>query len=442
MKMRLSGVLVCLLLLWVDGSWGDTPANCTYEELLGTWVFQVSKGGHDNTINCSAEATGQSTVTVTLEKLSVATDELGHIGFFTLIYNQGFEVVINGYKWFAFFKYTEDGPKVTSYCDQTLPGWVHDVLGNNWACFVGKRVNSVPLKIDYKPVFSSRLHQKPYKHNLDFIDSINSVQKSWKAAPYPEHEMYTLKELHYRAGGPASRIPVRVRSMPVKADLAKMAAALPEHWDWRNVDGVNFRHPSSCGSCYSFASMGMLEARVRILTNNTETPILSPQQVVSCSEYSQGCDGGFPYLIGKYVQDFGVVDESCFPYVAKDTPCGVPQNCGRIYTAEYNYVGGFYGGCSEMAMMLELVKNGPMGVAFEVYPDFMHYKEGIYHHTGLADPFNPFELTNHAVLLVGYGRCHMTGQKYWIDGYFRIRRGSDECAIESIAVAANPIPKL
>lgn len=199
--------------------------------------------------------------------------------------------------------------------------------------------------------------------------------------------------------------------------------------------------------------MGMLEARVRILTNNSQAPIFSPQQVVSCSEYSQGCDGGFPYLIGKYVQDFGIVDESCFPYVAKDSPCGVPQNCARVYTAEYYYVGGFYGGCSEVAMMLELVKNGPMGVALEVYPDFMNYKEGIYHHTGLADAINPFELTNHAVLLVGYGRCHKTGEKYWIvknswgsgwgeDGYFRIRRGSDECAIESIAVAANPIPKL
>uniref|UniRef100_H3DQF2 Cathepsin C n=2 Tax=Tetraodon nigroviridis TaxID=99883 RepID=H3DQF2_TETNG len=166
-----------------------------------------------------------------------------------------------------------------------------------------------------------------------------------------------------------------------------------------------------------------------------------------------GCDGGFPYLIGKYVQDFGIVDESCFPYAGKDSPCDVSQSCRRIYTAEYKYVGGFYGGCSEAAMMVELVNNGPMAVALEVYPDFLNYKGGIYHHTGLTDHFNPFELTNHAVLLVGYGYCDVTGQKYWIvknswgtgwgeDGYFRIRRGSDECAIESIAVAASPIPKL
>lgn len=28
-----------------------------------------------------------------------------------------------------------------------------------------------------------------------------------------------------------------------------------------------------------------------------------------------GCEGGFPYLIaGKYAQDFGLVEESCYPY--------------------------------------------------------------------------------------------------------------------------------
>ncbi|NXT94959.1 CATC peptidase, partial [Anhinga rufa] len=147
---------------------------------------------------------------------------------------------------------------------------------------------------------------------------------------------------------------------------------------------------ASCGSCYAFSSMGMLEARIRILTNNTQKPIFSPQQVVSCSQYSQGCDGGFPYLIaGKYVQDFGVVEEDCFPYTARDSPCTFKHSCYHYYTSEYHYVGGFYGGCNEALMKLELVLYGPMAVAFEVYSDFMLYKEGIYHHTGLQDDLNP-----------------------------------------------------
>ncbi|KAF7699739.1 hypothetical protein HF521_002697 [Silurus meridionalis] len=324
-------LLTLVVLCCFGGSVGDTPANCTYEELLGTWIFQISN-------------------------------------------------------------YSQKGSVVTSYCDQTLPGWVHDVLGNNWACFTGKKVQHVACK-----------HR------------------------------------------------------PITPELRKMAAGLPEQWDWRNVNGVNYvspvRNQASCGSCYSFATMGMLEARIRVQTNNTQQPIFSPQQVVSCSLYSQGCDGGFPYLIGKYVQDFGVVDEQCFPYTGKDSPCSVPSDCPRSYISDYHYVGGFYGACNEAAMMTELVRDGPMGVAFEVYPDFMHYKEGIYHHTGLRDSINPFELTNHAVLLVGYGRSQETGEKYWIvknswgtdwgeDGFFRIRRGTDECAIESIAVAAKPVAQL
>lgn len=104
-------------------------------------------------------------------------------------------------------------------------------------------------------------------------------------------------------------------------------------------------------------------------------------------------------------------------------------------------------------MKLELILGGPLAVAFEVYDDFMHYGGGIYHHTGLQDKFNPFQLTNHAVLLVGYGTDSTTGEKYWLvknswgegwgeKGYFRIRRGTNECAIESIAVSASPITKV
>lgn len=61
LRMRLIGALLCvLLLLWAEGSRADTPANCTYEDLRGTWLFQVSRGGHDRTVNCSAEGMTRS----------------------------------------------------------------------------------------------------------------------------------------------------------------------------------------------------------------------------------------------------------------------------------------------------------------------------------------------------------------------------------------------
>jgi cathepsin C len=193
----------------------------------------------------------------------------------------------------------------------------------------------------------------------------------------------------------------------------------------------------------------MIEARFRIASNNTMQPSFSPQDVVDCSEYSQGCDGGFPYLIaGKYTEDFGLVEESCKPYKGQTGKCTTPTTCKRYYATHYQYIGGFYGACNEEAMKIALVKYGPLAVSFEVYDDFMTYTHGIYDHTGLTNRFSPFELTNHAVLLVGYGVENNVpywsiknswGTDWGEGGYFRIRRGKDACAIESIAVQAFPI---
>ena len=32
----------------------DTPANCSYEDVEGKWVFSIGEGGFDRTLNCSS----------------------------------------------------------------------------------------------------------------------------------------------------------------------------------------------------------------------------------------------------------------------------------------------------------------------------------------------------------------------------------------------------
>lgn len=56
------------------------------------------------------------------------------------------------------------------------------------------------------------------------------------------------------------------------------------------------------------------------------------------------CDGGFPYLVEKYAEDYGLVLESCNPYIKPfDGKCTTGQTCHRYYNTNYGYIGGFYG---------------------------------------------------------------------------------------------------
>merc|ERR1711872_679735 len=208
------------------------------------------------------------------------------------------------------------------------------------------------------------------------VELINEKQSSWMATTYPHLQGRKLEEIEKMKGGHRSRIFHRPSKPKSSLLTSKFEAGevLPESFDWRNVSGVNYvpqvRDQGSCGSCYAFSSMGMLEARLRIRTGNTRNFTLSPQDVVSCSPLSQGCEGGFPHLIaGRYGKDYGVVEEECNKYKGNDGQCGTKSNCHRYYVSSYSYVGGYYGACSELEMKRALVRNGPLSVSFEVYHD-------------------------------------------------------------------------
>jgi len=242
-----------------------------------------------------------------------------------------------------------------------------------------------------------------------------------------------------------------------------------------DIDPVN---QGSCGSCYAVASTYAMAMRFKIklqkelmkirdaepffqggrhlitsddfkkIVHNAllNYPInLSTQSVLSCSFYNQGCDGGYPFLVGKWAKEVGVLDDNCEPYRAtNDISCKLPAittdsskdslasvreqqfsdmlqtnaKCKDLwYASDYGYVGGFYEHCSEDRLAQEILNNGPVVIAVDA-PNALYYYSSDVLTTTSADrtrhcaaaestlDFNGWEYTNHAIVVVGWGRTN------------------------------------
>ena len=66
--------------------------------------------------------------------------------------------------------------------------------------FIGKKLSTVSPK-QQKLKLLSELENPKYVPNPEFVDEINSVQSSWKAAMYDEYNGMTVAQLMRRAGG-------------------------------------------------------------------------------------------------------------------------------------------------------------------------------------------------------------------------------------------------
>lgn len=437
--------------------------------------------------------------------VAVATDEQGHKhkGTWTTVYDEGFEVDVKGRKFFAFSHFANGG----SQCDKTHPGWHRDSENPDaalWGCYSGQKeseelaeehvaelteeerlahesLSMVQIEVTEKvPEDQIKAYKQPdpardvqYQPEHDLVARINAKPGvTWKAKVYPEWEKYTVAEFNQLAGFRPAQLPADTRPRPpAKASgmgavprlpndvfLEEEVSHLPEELDWRNKDGQDYVDAvisQSCGSCFAVSTTSMINSRIRIMTKNRVKPNIPYKQVLSCDRYNQACAGGYPYLVEKYAQDFGLTSSGkCAKSKSELKELGESDsdNEATYRVTKFGYIGGYYGGSRTAQMMQEIYDNGPIVVGINGGFELMHYESGLFIETGEGESGvrNDFERVDHAVMVVGWAKNPGGKGKHWIvknsygagwgeHGYFKMALGGDTHGITSLTSAAIPV---
>lgn len=268
-----------------------------------------------------------------------------------------------------------------------------------------------------------------FKKRLQLIETHNSqqAQRLWTAGvnhltDWSEEEVDALKGWKRtgatEAGGASTTA--------LLAESAELLSEPQEEVDWAHLAAADAPDQGGCGSCWAFATVGMLEGRHEVQKNATTS--LSVQQVVNCVQNPNacggtgGCGGATVELAMAYIQKKGLTEGSALPYSAQDQACASAQSDSLLqHTAAHTFLGrrlsvqasdsnslGLHSWYklpeNKAKPLMQAVQHGP--VAISVGADgWVLYQNGIY------DACSKNAVVNHAVLLLGYGQDGET--KYW-----------------------------
>ncbi len=182
---------------------------------------------------------------------------------------------------------------------------------------------------------------------------------------------------------------------------------LPEHLDWRDMDGKNYvtpvleQHP--CGSCWATSTLAAVESAIAIRHDlNNPFMRLSIQHLVSECCSAGDCGGGSMFGALEFILNEGVAEEACFPYRRVDSicePCDDWQDWSTTISG-YGRTDPDY----DPEAIMQALQDGPVISGILIYLDWIFYGQGIYEHV-----IGPV-VGAHAVLIVGYDQS----EQYWI----------------------------
>jgi predicted secreted protein len=250
-------------------------------------------------------------------------------------------------------------------------------------------------------------------------------------------------------------------SAPAPEELSLLQAApemdmlgvLPDRFDWRDSGMVPpVRNQGSCGSCYAFATVGVMESAMLI---NGISADLSEQFLVSCTNgagyINNGCSGGRPdshiYHVGTLAKEqsaAGAVFESAMPYTASESTCYVVSHPYRLMS--WHTVNPTWNTIPDTETLKNIIyNNGPVAASICSLSAFNNYPGGIFttNETCSGSP------TNHAIILTGWITDPTHGTvwvlrnswgTWWGDnGYMLIKAGTSSVGYNATYVVYEPL---
>ncbi len=269
----------------------------------------------------------------------------------------------------------------------------------------------------------------------------------WQAESSPERRIYlniSLPEEVYLASPEnisfmAMSAPESIEPSLLQSDgEMEILGSFPDNFDWRDSGNVPpIRNQGSCGSCYAFATVGVMESAMLI---NGISADLSEQFLVSCTEgtgyINHGCDGGRPdshiYHVGTLAKEqsaAGAVFESAMPYTASESTCTAVDHPYRLMS--WNTVNPTWGTLpNEDVIKNAIYTKGPIAASICSLSAFNNYSGGIF----TTNETCSGSQTNHAIILIGwitdptYGTVWILRNSWgtwWGDnGYMYIKAGT------------------
>jgi cathepsin B len=270
----------------------------------------------------------------------------------------------------------------------------------------------------------------------ELVNSINSSNLNWTASSEWAGNM-TVAQARSLLGTIQAPLTAKKAHWGSLLKYTSVPDSFDSRTEWPNCVHA-IRDQQQCGSCWAFGATEALSDRYCI--QKGINVVLSPEYLVDCDNDNYGCNGGYLQLAWDFMQNTGVVDDTCDPYTAGD---GQSSQCissckdseaMKVYrsTAAESF-------SDPTSIKMAIMKGGPVETAFSVYQDFFAYSSGIYKYDGTSAYAG-----GHAVKIVGWGV--QSGTDYWIvanswgtgwgeSGFFNIAFG--QCGIDSDAIAGD-----